>query len=149
MQIERSIMINAAPVTIFSIYEEVDRWNTWDPETRSAILDGPFAVGSRGHLVPTKGRGVPMIVTKVRPQQCFTVESRIPFFRMVFDHEIEMVDGGSLVTHRVTFSGALTALIGRMLCRRLHASLPVTLNRLKALAESRSGTMAAPGVMQA
>jgi hypothetical protein len=41
------------------------------------------------------------------------------------------------VIHRVTLSGALSYLIGPMLVRQLNAGLPVTLGRLKALAEAQ------------
>jgi hypothetical protein len=71
----------------------------------------------------------------VEPNVCFTVESRIPLFRMVFEHELMPQGGAVQVTHRVTFSGPLTFLLGRMLVRQLNQGLPVTLASLKRLAE--------------
>ena len=138
MQVEHRITVNASPETIFGIYEDVSRWHTWDPDTRQATLDGPLQVGSRGRLVPTQGNAVPMVVTKAIPGRCFTVESKIPLFRMVFEHELGPAQGTTVVIHRVTFSGLLTFVLGPLLAKRLNAGLPVTLGRLKALAESRS-----------
>ncbi len=137
MAVEHRITIQAPPAIIFSIYQDVKGWHTWDPDTRQATLDGPFRVGSKGRLVPTRGNAVPMELTQLVPDVSFTVESRIPFFRMVFEHELSPVQGATEVVHRVTFYGLLSLLLGPMLSRQLHAGLPVTLGRLKAVAESR------------
>lgn len=137
MQIEHRISVNTPPESIFRIYEDVANWHTWDPDTKQATLEGPFQVGSRGRLVPTKGRAVPMVLTQAVPGKCFTVESKIPLFRMVFEHELEAGQGATLVIHRVTLTGLLALVLGPILSRQLNAGLPVTLSRLKALAESR------------
>lgn len=151
MQVEHRIRVATAAETIFRIYQDVPGWSTWDPDTRRATLDGPFEVGSRGSLTPAQGRTVPMLLTDVVPGRSFTVESRIPLFRMVFEHELHDVDAPSgratrpqtEVIHRVTLSGPLVLLLGRMLVRQLNAGLPVTLARLKTLAEQ--GTVAPHG----
>ena len=135
MQVEHSILVQATAEAIFRIYEDVSAWHTWDPDTKRASLEGPFAVGSRGSLTPAKGNTVPMLVTKVESNSCFTVESRIPLFRMVFEHELHPEGNAVRVTHRVTFSGLLTFLLGRMLVKQLNHGLPVTLASLKRRAE--------------
>jgi uncharacterized protein YndB with AHSA1/START domain len=138
MQIEHRITVEAPPEAIFRIYEDVKNWHTWDPDTKQATLDGPFQVGSRGRLVPTKGNAVTMVLTQVVPGRCFTVESKIPLFRMVFEHELGPVKKSTEIIHRVTLTGWLTLILGPMLSKQLNAGLPVTLRRLKALAESHS-----------
>ncbi|MFC7458920.1 polyketide cyclase [Hydrogenophaga defluvii] len=120
MQVEHSILVLATAERIFRIYENVAVWHTWDPDTRRASLEGPFAVGSRGSLTPTKGNTVPMLITKVKPNSCFTVESKIPLFRMVFEHELVAQGNAVKVTHRVTFSGLLSMMLGRMLVKQLN-----------------------------
>ena len=136
MHVEHSLLVRAPADRVYRIYQDVAHWHTWDPDTRQATLDGPFAVGSRGGLTPTKGNTVPMVLTKVEPDACFTVESRIPLFRMVFEHELVPQGRDVKVTHRVTFHGPLKFLLGRMLARQIDQGLPVTLARLKRLAES-------------
>jgi hypothetical protein len=79
-----------------------------------------------------------MVLTSVAQSQHFTVESKIPLFRMVFEHELRPVGAGVEVTHRVTFSGLLSFILAPMLTKQLNAGLPVTLANLKALAEARS-----------
>jgi hypothetical protein len=136
LQVEHSILVQSSAERVFRIYEDVASWHTWDPDTKRASLDGPFAVGSRGSLTPAKGNTVTMILTEVVPGSCFTVESRIPFFCMVFEHELAPQGEAVKVTHRATFSGAISFLLGRMLARQLNRGLPVTLANLKRMAES-------------
>ena len=138
MFVEHRIVAKTPPEVVFRIYEDVAHWHTWDPDTRQATLDGPLLPGARGQLTPTKGRTVPMQVTAVAAGRSFTVEARIPLFRMLFDHELHPVPGGTEVIHRVTFFGALSVLLGPMLARQLNTGLPITLARLRDLAESRS-----------
>ena len=145
MQVEHRILVNAPPERIFRIYEDVSRWHTWDPDTKRASLDGPFEVGSRGKLTPPKGMSVPMVVTDVVPGRSFKVESKIPLFRMLFEHELHPREQITEVVHRVTFSGLLTPLLGRVISKQLNIGLPGTLANLKRLAEgSASQGMATP-----
>ena len=137
MQIEHRINVAATPGSIFHIYQDVENWHVWDPDTRRATLNGPFEVGSRGRLTPTNGNSVPMVVTKMVHDSCFTVESKIPLFRMVFEHELVPLQGMTEVIHRVTLSGPLTFIIGKMLVRQLNLGLPHTLQNLKSLAQSQ------------
>lgn len=136
MQVEHRITIAAPPGRIFKIYDDVAHWHTWDPDTKTATLDGPLRVGAKGSITPTKGRTVPMVVTSVQHERSFTVESKIPLFHMVFEHELRPTASGTEVTHRVTLSGLLKLLIGRMLSRQIDHGLPVTLARLRRLAET-------------
>ena len=138
MQVEHRVTVSAPADVIFRIYEDVSNWHTWDPDTKQATLEGPFRVGSRGRLTPTKGNTVPMVLTQVEPGRCFTVESKIPLFRMLFEHELVSRGATTEVVHRVTFSGPLSIVLGRMLSKQLNSGLPVTLSRLKALAKARS-----------
>jgi hypothetical protein len=138
MPVEHRIIVAAPAATIFRIYADVANWHTWDPDTKAASILGPFEVGSRGTLTPTKGNTVPMLLTQVVPDRCFTVESKIPSFRMLFEHELAAAPGGTEVVHRVTFSGLLSVVLAPMLTRQLNRGLPITLAKLKARAESAS-----------
>ncbi len=131
MQVEHRILIQSTADRIFRVYEEVENWHTWDPDTKRASIDGPFVVGSRGELTPTKGKTVSMLITKVERDVCFTVECKIPLFRMVFEHELVAQSEAIEVIHRTTFSGLLTVFLGRMLVNQLNRGLPVTLANLK------------------
>ncbi|OOG37207.1 SRPBCC family protein [Polaromonas sp. A23] len=136
MQVEHSVLVNAAPERLFSLYADVSNWNRWDPDTKASSIGGPFQAGTRGSLTPTKGNTVPMLLTSVVSDRSFTVEVRIPLFRMVFEHELLPMEEATKVIHRVTFSGALAFLLGRVIGSQLNKGLPVTLAKLKASAEA-------------
>lgn len=137
MQIEESIHIAVPPLVIDEIWSEVDNWHLWDPDTKQARLDGPFAVGTKGRIVPAKGMGVAMVVTERTPGRSFTVDGYIPLFRMHFEHTVVPVDGGSEVVHRVWFTGVLAFLFGPGVAKQLRTGLPRTMLSLKTHAEKR------------
>ena len=136
MVVEHSIITSAKPQTVFAIYAKVDEWNSWDPDTKTSNLCDGLILGSKGILTPTKGKSVPIEVTAIQPNQSFTVTSKIPLFKMVFDHELQAMQQGTKVTHRVVLSGALSFLLGKVISKQVDTGLPVTLNRLRNLAES-------------
>ncbi len=136
MQVESRVTVSAPPEKIFAIYADVGNWKTWDPDTKDSSIDGPFQTGSKGRITPPKGMAVPLDFISVVPNQSFTVESRIPLFRMLFEHELHPTAAGTEVVHRVTFSGALSFVLGPIVGNPLRSGLPVTLASLKRLAES-------------
>ena len=59
---------------------------------------------------------------------------------MVFEHELTPLAAAQTeVVHRVSFTGPLSLLLAPLMTRRLNSGLPVTLARLKALAEGVGG----------
>ena len=135
MQVESRITISAEPAKIFEIYADVSNWKIWDPDTKESSIDGPFQTGSKGWITPAKGMTVAMNFISIVPEKSFTVECRIPLFRMMFEHEHNETAVGTEVVHRVTFSGALSFVLGRVVGNPLRTGLPVTLARLRQLAE--------------
>lgn len=136
MVIEESIHINTSAEILFNIYKDVSHWNHWDPDTKEASLDGPFAVGATGRLIPTKGHGVLMKLSALVPHRSFTVEVSIPLFHMKFEHELIPQEIGTHVVHRVTFSGALNFVLGKIVGKRVRKGLPTTMRSLKTYAET-------------
>jgi hypothetical protein len=54
---------------------------------------------------------------------------------MVFEHELQPQGTALEVVHRARFCGLLAPLLGRLVAGRVDRGLPVTLARLKRLAE--------------
>lgn len=76
-------------------------------------------------------------VTSVVPDRSFTLAGGILWFHMVFEHELAALGDATMVVHRVTFSGVLTFLLGRLVGAQVRQGLPKTLASLKRLVESR------------
>lgn len=134
--IEKHIVTTATPETIFQIFEDVEGWKTWDPDTKASRLSAGLTLGSRGHLTPTRGNTIPIEVTLIEKNQYFTLTSKTALFRLDFDHELTLTESGTRIVHRVKFGGLLKPLLTLMLGRQIEKGLPVTLQRLKMLAES-------------
>ncbi|TAG26343.1 MAG: polyketide cyclase [Burkholderiales bacterium] len=139
MIIEERITINAPAGAIFALYADVARWNTWDPDTKSASLNGPFAVGTTGTLAPTQGRPVQIKLVEVTQDRSFTVVGAIPGFSMRFDHELTVRGSVTEAIHRVTFSGFLRFIFGPLVGAQVRKGLPKTMLSLKARAEGLAG----------
>lgn len=135
--VEKQIVISASPETIFSIYEDANNWKQWDPDTKASSLDNGLTLGSKGSLTPAKGRTVPIEIISIEKNRHFTATSKTLLFRMDFDHELEIVAGGTKVVHRVTFAGLLKPFLTRVVRPQVEKGLPVTLQRLKSLAETK------------
>lgn len=131
--VEVSRKILASPAAIFSVYRAVEHWHRWDPDTKSASLADGFSIGSQGFLTPSKGKTIPILLTEIETNHKFTVESRIPLLRMVFEHELTPCDAenATQVTHRVHFHGFLSPIFGWLLGNQLQKNLPLTLERLE------------------
>ena len=137
MQVEAKTVVPTGPEPIFRLYSDVSSWQSWESGTKEATLSRCFRSRTRRWSPTTKGNAVPMEVTAVETNRSFTVVSKIPLFKMVFEHELRPVPAGTEVTHRVTFSGLLSPVLGRLLASQLRIGLPRTLQSLSKHAQQQ------------
>jgi len=136
MEFEHKISINASAANIFALYENVDAWASWDPDVKSASIDGQFDVGVMGKLKPINGPQSKILLTEVVKDKLFTVTSRLPLCKMTFEHVLEPNGKDTTVLHKVSFTGLLSPIFGRLIGTGINKGLPHTLNGLKVAAES-------------
>jgi uncharacterized protein YndB with AHSA1/START domain len=134
--IEAAIDIHASPQRVFEVWSRVSEWPMWDPDTRSARLDGPLAVGSTGRLQPRKGLAVRLEVVRVEPQQRLDLRSPVLGSHLHFEHVLQPLASGCRVTHSVWFSGWLASLLMATVGRDVRQGLPVTMASLKRFVEA-------------
>ena len=137
--IEAKILIDAPARAVYEVWADVPHWPLWDPDTREASLEGGFIVGSRGRLRPRKGLAVAMLLVEAVPGQRFTMECPVLGNTMRFEHELQPVNGGVEVIHRVQFRGWLSGWLLRTVGRDVREGLPVTLQNLKVHVEQGPG----------
>jgi len=136
MEFEHKISINASAANIFAIYENVDAWSSWDPDVKSASIDGLFEAGAMGKLKPINGPESKILLTEVVKDKLFTVTSRLPLCKMTFEHVLEPNGKDTAVLHKVSFTGLLSPIFGRLIGTGISKGLPYTLRELKLAAES-------------
>jgi hypothetical protein len=133
---EHTTQTAATPTQLWAYYAEPHRWPEWDHEVVSASINGPFAAGNTGTLKPASGPKAKMHFTEVTPERSFTDVTPLPLATMAFEHVIEPTDAGCRFTHRVTITGPLSGLFGRLIGRRIAAELPTAMRKLASLAET-------------
>lgn len=136
MVIEEHIEIHAPPETVFALYADVASWSTWDPDTKSSSIEGPFQTGAIGRLRPTKGQKIGITFTSVTPNASFTCEAKPPLCTIRFDHELTPTAQGVKALHRVVFTGPLAFFFNLVVGSGVRKGLPHTMAKLKATAEA-------------
>ena len=113
-----SVSIAAPRESVWPVLAAVSSWPGWVPTVISIeSLDSPsLSIGARYKVVQPKLRPTTWIVTSVEPPRRFAWESRSPGMLVVADHIIEEASPGKCnVVLRVSFSGFIGALVGRLL----------------------------------
>lgn len=119
-----SLSVDATPSAVYALWASPSAWHAWDPDVRSAQLDGDSPrVGATGRIVPASGPSARFVVVEAEQGRRFVNESRLPGARMVFDHLVEPEGLGSIATVTVGVRGPLAALWALLLHRSLrHAA---------------------------
>ena len=115
--LQTSTVIAAAGQSIWDELSAVDRWPLWLPSFASAEpLDGPaLRLGARYRVVQPGLRPAIWSVTVVEPPRRFAWQISSPGLRVLADHLIDEISPGqATVTLRVSFSGWLGAIMGRL-----------------------------------
>ncbi len=133
------ITINSNPEQVFTLYEDVANWSSWDPDVSAASLSGPFSPGTSGTLKPARGPESRIQLVHVDNNKAFTVQSKLPLCTLTFEHELFPDGSTTRVIHRVSFEGPLSFLFGRIIGGQIRKGLPGTLRGLKQAVEQRPG----------
>ena len=131
-----SAATRAKPEDVWTAWIDVARWSDGDV-IKAARLDGAFQEGS---TLVSKPRGFPAAswtITRVEPPRLWVSESHGPGARMIAEHLVEPEDAGTKLTERLSFSGPLGRLLGRIVRRRLEATLTSMTEQIARDAERR------------
>ena len=107
------------PSEVFTLWADPLTWPAWDPEVESVAFDSPATLGKRGKLQPANGPALRFSITAFRLDEEFTDTGSLPGARLEFEHLVEAVDGGSLVTVTVRVHGILSPLWARILAQSM------------------------------
>ena len=131
MKFEQSIDISATPSEVFSVFEKVSEWPTWDPETESSSIEGSFEAGTVGKIKPKGAPESKIELIEVTKDKSVTVGCKLPLCKMHFIHLLYPTESGTRVVYQVAFIGFLAPLFGRLIGRSIDKTLPNTLEGLK------------------
>ncbi len=100
-----------------------------------AELSGPFAVGTKGKLIPDKGATANFVLTAVDPGRSYTFRTMLPLGSLYVKRVLSRQNGLTSFTHEVWFTGLSKGIFGRVLGKRFRAILPEVLESIKTIAE--------------
>ncbi len=136
MSIEHSVTINCTPEHVFAIYKDINSWAQWDPDIEAVGMDGDFVAGTSGWLKPVGAPKTATMMMAVDEPVSFTVESKLPFCTMRFEHELDTAGDATVATHRVVFTGALAPVFSRLIGGKIRKGIQGTMQGLKQYAEA-------------
>ncbi len=135
MQFEANTTINAPAAKVFALYADVAGWPSWDPDLKAASLQGAFASGVVGQVVPHGGPKSALRFVEVIQNKSVRMECKLPLGIMHFDYELRAEGEATVATHRTTFSGLLAPVWSRLIGSGMKKTLPAALAGLKRKAE--------------
>jgi hypothetical protein len=125
-----SIITNKTAEQIWARYASPETWSTWDHETESAILNGPFAASSTITFKPKGGPTLTIKILECTPHKRVLDVTKLFLADFIFDHVIEQTPQGLHITHTLTIKGPFTFLWKRVFGHKVAAGLPVSMQNL-------------------
>jgi hypothetical protein len=132
-----SIETDAPADAIWSLYEDVTSWPSWDAQAEEITRDGPFATGTTGTMKFAGQAPLRYRLAKVEPLKEWIDETPVDQIVVRVAHRLEPLGGGRL---RLTYAAEIdgpeeqTSQIGPAIT----ADFPDTMQALIALAKERS-----------
>lgn len=123
---------------IWQVWTDVPNWKQWDKGLKEASLEGDFAVGSKGKLIPDKGPKSRFVIAEVISGKSYTFKTKIPFGWLVIKRTLEVNGGLTYFTHDVEFTGLLKKVLGNALGKQYRAMLPEVMGEIKKIAEQKA-----------
>src|SRR5271170_6347133 len=105
--IKHTVETTATPIQIWRVWEDVERWESWDHEIELSRLDGPFQTGTTGYLKPKGGPLLKTLITHVEPFKMFVQEAKLFLAKTVMTQSITKVAGKTQVTFQNEIQGPL------------------------------------------
>ncbi len=130
-----SAMSTATPNAFFARWIDHSTWPNWSPDTEWVRLDGPVGVGTRGVLKPKAGPKIKFVISTCAADCEYTDTALLPGARLVFQHTVEEVEGGSKLRVRVTIEGFLAVFWAKVMGGSFRHSVQADLNRLVRIVE--------------
>ena len=125
---------------IWPILADVARWAEVDHNIERIKIDAPPGVGVPFTLKPKGGPTLSFVIGDFVAPTTYSDICRMPLARMKTLHSLEAAGPGTVMRVRITITGPLARLWGRMVGRTHAAGLPAQTERI--LAAARAGLRA-------
>jgi uncharacterized protein YndB with AHSA1/START domain len=130
-------LIDADPETVFSVISAIAAWPSWNPDVKSAELDGPVEPGTvfRWKAGPSSLTSTLQVVD---PPHEIVWTGRTMGIKAIHVFRFEARDGGTLARSEESWEGLIASLLKRWSRRTLAKGLDDVLAHLKDESERRA-----------
>jgi hypothetical protein len=137
---ERTVETAASPQAVWKIWTDTSRWQEWNPDVQSMVLNGPFAAGTTGTMKTKQGSRAVQLA-EVVPGTSFQLETTvIPLTRFAFQCRVAAGPAGkTTISQGIRVGGPLGGLVGGMMGRQIADTFPALLQGLARKAEASEG----------
>lgn len=126
--------ILAWPEAVWDLIAGIERWPEWNPDVKSAVLEGPLVPGTTFRWKAGPGTITSQLIAVDRPR-LIAWTGRTMGIRAVHVWRVRAVEERTLVRSEESWEGLLPSVLRGMLRRSLHQSLEAGVAHLKAEAE--------------
>ena len=134
---EHGLQVDADPSMVFSVVADFDEWPSWNPDVRSATLEGPVQPGTvfRWKAGPSR---LTSRLEVVDPPREITWTGTTMGIRAVHTFRFEPHDGGTLASSAESWDGVLPRALKGYSRKTLTSGIRKVLAALKVEAERRA-----------
>jgi hypothetical protein len=131
-----SIEADVTAEAVWSLYEDLDTWSSWDDDVVRVTREGPFATGATGTLEFRGQEPLRYRLANVQPLRRFVDEVPVGEIVVRVAHELEPLPSGSLhITYTAEIEGSAEQ--ARAIGPMITADFAKTMESLAAAARSR------------
>ena len=128
--IKHTVKTKATPMQIWSIWQDVENWKTWDKQIELSQIDGPFQTGTAGCTKLIKTPCFKTLLTQVEPYKLVVQEAYLFFAKVVCYQSMRQVDGKTEVTFQLEIRGPLSLFYACMLRRSIKKKIPIEMEEM-------------------
>jgi hypothetical protein len=132
-----SIEIEAAPEVVWDVLTTIGDWPSWNPDVRTAALDGDLAPGTTFRWKAGPGT-ITSTIQELDPPHRITWTGRTVGIKAIHVYRLEAGATGTSVVSEESWAGLPVRLLRGFLRKQLQRSTDTGLQHLKREAERRS-----------
>jgi hypothetical protein len=131
------IEVAADPHAVWQVLTDIDQWPTWNPDVKSASLEGELAEGSRFNWKAGPGT-ITSTIQELDPPRSIAWTGKTLGLRAIHVYRLEPRGAGTWVSSQESWEGIAARAFRRRMQRTLERAMEAGLLHLKAEAERRA-----------
>jgi hypothetical protein len=131
------IQIAASPAIVWRVLTDIPHWPSWNPDVKSATLEGPLAPGTQFRWKAGPGT-IASTLQDVESPRRITWTGKTFGITAIHSYELEPQDGTTTVRSAESWDGLVVRLLRRPLTKSLQKATDSGLRNLTVEAERRA-----------